>query len=90
MALTGPPFIKNISPRSLFFLLSSFPYSSFTIMTNADDAEYQGQTFKYQDQLPKLPVPDLKATTDRYLAALKPLQVSPEAEQFECGIEESD
>lgn len=35
-----------------------------------------GETFKYQDKLPKLPIPDLKATTDRYLSALQPLQVN--------------
>ncbi|SAL98895.1 hypothetical protein [Absidia glauca] len=55
-------------------------------MTNADDTEYQGQTFKYQDQLPKLPVPDLKATTDRYLAALKPLQGSQDHERTKEAV----
>ncbi|KAI8329443.1 Choline/Carnitine o-acyltransferase-domain-containing protein [Chlamydoabsidia padenii] len=45
-----------------------------TKLIGMDDIENQGQTFKYQVQLPKLPVPDLKATTDRYLSALKPLQ----------------
>lgn len=38
--------------------------------------EEQGETFKYQNQLPKLPIPDLQATAARYLSALKPLQVS--------------
>lgn len=35
-----------------------------------------GVTFKYQNQLPKLPIPELEDTAKRYLAALKPLQVS--------------
>lgn len=35
-----------------------------------------GETFKYQNKLPKLPIPNLKDTTDRYLSALQPLQVS--------------
>lgn len=34
-----------------------------------------GVTFKYQNQLPKLPIPELEDTARRYLAALKPLQV---------------
>lgn len=34
-----------------------------------------GETFQYQNQLPKLPIPDLQDTAKRYLAALKPLQV---------------
>lgn len=34
-----------------------------------------GLTFKYQDKLSKLPIPELKDTIDRYLASLKPLQV---------------
>lgn len=34
-----------------------------------------GETFKYQDQLPKLPIPELEDTVRRYLNALKPLQV---------------
>lgn len=34
-----------------------------------------GETFKYQNQLPKLPIPELGDTAARYLAALKPLQV---------------
>lgn len=34
-----------------------------------------GVTFKYQNQLPKLPIPPLEDTAKRYLSALKPLQV---------------
>jgi carnitine O-acetyltransferase len=34
-----------------------------------------GQTFEFQDSLPKLPIPDLKSTTQKYLKALEPLLV---------------
>lgn len=34
-----------------------------------------GLTFQSQDKLPKLPIPDLKETCDKYLAALVELQV---------------
>lgn len=36
---------------------------------------HEGKTFQYQSKLSKLPIPDLQGTIDRYLAALKPLQV---------------
>lgn len=34
-----------------------------------------GETFKFQDKLPKLPIPELKETAEKYLKVLKPLQV---------------
>ena len=37
-------------------------------------------TFANQDKLPKLPIPDLQSTCDKYLNALKPLQ-SPREHQ---------
>lgn len=39
------------------------------------DEPTDGKTFQYQNQLPKLPIPELQDTAKRYLAALKPLQV---------------
>ena len=33
-----------------------------------------GVTYSHQDELPKLPIPDLKDTTEKYLTALRPLQ----------------
>jgi len=38
-----------------------------------------GETFKFQDKLPKLPIPELEITAEKYLAALQPLQVSNRA-----------
>ena len=37
-------------------------------------------TFANQEKLPKLPIPDLESTTEKYLSALKPLQ-SPREHQ---------
>ena len=34
-----------------------------------------GKTFQYQNKLPNLPIPDLKSTIQRYLIAVKPIQV---------------
>lgn len=34
-----------------------------------------GKTFQFQNNLPKLPIPELETTIGKYLAVLKPLQV---------------
>ncbi|SPQ27566.1 9cc5c610-93d2-470b-8bc1-a6008a8f7542 [Thermothielavioides terrestris] len=39
-----------------------------------DDQPKGGVTYAHQDKLPKLPIPDLELTCQRYLKALKPLQ----------------
>lgn len=38
-----------------------------------------GITFAQQDQLEKLPIPELELTLKNYLSVLKPLQVCPHA-----------
>ncbi|ORX48839.1 acyltransferase ChoActase/COT/CPT [Hesseltinella vesiculosa] len=43
-------------------------------------------TFKYQDKLPKLPIPDLNDTATRYLSALKPLQSEQEHEKTKTSV----
>jgi carnitine O-acetyltransferase len=35
-----------------------------------------GETFKFQDKLPKLPIPELEITAKKYLGVLEPLQVN--------------
>lgn len=35
-----------------------------------------GKTFQFQSKLPKLPIPELQITLEKYLAVLKPLQVN--------------
>jgi hypothetical protein len=42
-------------------------------------ADGGGVTLRYQDKLPKLPIPPLDVTLDRYLRALEGLQVSLKA-----------
>jgi len=46
--------------------------------TYEDKPKEGGVTFAYQDKLPKLPIPELQKTCERYLAALKPLQTTRE------------
>lgn len=47
-----------------------------------------GITFAAQDKLPKLPIPDLDGTTQKYLAALKPLQTSREHLETQHAVQE--
>ncbi|CDO57107.1 hypothetical protein DV495_000446 [Geotrichum candidum] len=46
-----------------------------------------GITFAQQDKLPKLPIPDLELTCQRYLAALKPLQTENEFDATKAAVD---
>jgi carnitine O-acetyltransferase len=43
-----------------------------------DDKPKGGVTYAHQDDLPKLPIPPLEASCEKYLTALKPLQSARE------------
>jgi len=47
-----------------------------------------GITFAAQDRLPKLPIPDLESSLDRYLKALEPLQSTREHEDTKTATKE--
>jgi carnitine O-acetyltransferase len=58
-------------------------------MTSApkqNTAVLNGGTFANQDKLPKLPIPDLESTCQKYLAALKPLQTHREHADTEAAV----
>ncbi|KAL1955779.1 hypothetical protein VTO42DRAFT_8099 [Malbranchea cinnamomea] len=48
----------------------------------------QGITFAHQDSLPKLPVPNLEDTCQRYLESLAPLQSPREHEETKAAVQE--
>ncbi|RDI82806.1 hypothetical protein Vi05172_g7082 [Venturia inaequalis] len=48
----------------------------------------KGKMLRFEDNLPKLPVPDLKATAQRYLKSLHPLLSQPEYEHSKKAVEE--
>ncbi|ORY64425.1 choline/Carnitine O-acyltransferase [Pseudomassariella vexata] len=50
--------------------------------------QYKGVTFSGQDSLPKLPIPDLEHTCEKYLAALKPLQGPREHSDTKQAVQE--
>jgi carnitine O-acetyltransferase len=45
-------------------------------------------TFAGQDNLPKLPIPDLEKTCENYLRALKPLQTAREHDETTAVVHE--
>ena len=47
-----------------------------------------GITFAAQDKLPKLPIPELASTCEKYLEVLKPLQTSREQEDTIAAVNE--
>lgn len=53
-----------------------------------DQKAYPGVTFAHQDKLPKLPIPDLESTCDKYLTALKPLQTPREHSDTKHAVQE--
>lgn len=53
-----------------------------------EDAHKGGVTFAHQDKLPKLPIPELDKTCEKYLAALKPLQGPREYAETRHAVEE--
>ncbi|KAL2195774.1 Choline/Carnitine o-acyltransferase-domain-containing protein [Corynascus similis CBS 632.67] len=52
-----------------------------------DDKPKGGVTYAHQDSLPKLPIPDLEASCDKYLTALKPLQSPREHAETKRAVE---
>ncbi|KAK3901082.1 hypothetical protein C8A05DRAFT_45187 [Staphylotrichum tortipilum] len=54
----------------------------------ADDKPKGGVTYAHQDKLPKLPIPDLEVSCERYLAALNPLQSAREHAETRHAVHE--
>lgn len=56
--------------------------------THRDSKNQRGITFAGQNSLPKLPIPELSSTLQKYLAALKPLQTPREHADTQHAVEE--
>jgi len=57
-------------------------------MSGYDEKSKGGITFAHQDKLPKLPIPDLESSCQKYLTALKPLQSAREHGETKHAVEE--
>lgn len=65
---------------------SSAAYTRMPLDTNSNGQRDGGITFASQDKLPKLPIPDLASTCDKYLEALRPLQSPRERAETEFAV----
>ncbi|EAQ86594.1 hypothetical protein CHGG_07847 [Chaetomium globosum CBS 148.51] len=52
-----------------------------------DDKPKGGVTYAHQDDLPKLPIPELEVSCEKYLAALKPLQSAREHAETKHAVQ---
>lgn len=89
------PISPSATPRSIPEY-PEIPRSSYTPtakiriqgMSLYDEKPKGGVTFAHQEKLPKLPIPDLAASCQRYLAALKPLQSGREHGETKHAVQE--
>lgn len=63
-------------------------YKKFPMADHKEANTSGGITFAHQEDLPKLPIPDLSSTLRKYLAALKPLQTPREHAETKHAVEE--
>ena len=86
-------------PTSLGETLSSKPYSAGTdaLSSRSDQTSSNGSqqrhsrpgsTFSAQDRLPRLPIPELSNTCNKYLEALKPLQSAREHQDTTIAVQD--
>ncbi|KAK4190237.1 putative mitochondrial carnitine O-acetyltransferase [Podospora australis] len=66
----------------------SLKASHYSMSAPEEETHKGGVTFAHQDKLPKLPIPDLDKTCERYLTALKPLQGPREHAETKNAVEE--
>lgn len=53
-----------------------------------EDKSYPGVTFAHQENLAKLPIPDLESSCNKYLQALKPLQSAREHSDTKQAVQD--
>ena len=67
---------------------NGFPPQGTSAISTKEPRAGAGVTFAHQDDLPRLPIPDLEVTSSRYLDALKPLQSAREHEDTEAAVKD--
>ena len=62
--------------------------ASHPLASHTNSKSKPGITFAAQDKLPKLPIPDLESSVNKYLQALKPLQNHKEHQESKYAAKE--
>lgn len=67
----------------------SFPSEAREPLAHSTNPQSKpGITFAHQDNLPKLPIPELESSCQKYIAALKPLQSPKEHNDTTISVQE--
>lgn len=94
--LSSPTQLSPATPRSVPEFLDlpkpitgPVPKARQHAMSEAyhDDKRKGGVTYAHQDDLPKLPIPELEVSCEKYLAALKPLQSAREHAETKHAVQ---
>jgi carnitine O-acetyltransferase len=89
LAKSQPPTSDaNRSTESATKAEESFPKEVREPLSSHNPKHKPGVTFAAQDKLPKLPIPDLEHTLNKYLEALAPLQSGREHEETKAAVQE--
>ncbi|KAJ4408871.1 carnitine O-acetyltransferase yat1 [Neurospora sp. IMI 360204] len=94
--VTTPVITTSTTPRSVPDLqitlkpaISPSPKARQNSMASTPEEKPKGGvTFSHQDKLPKLPIPELESTCQRYLSSLKPLQTHREHAETRRAVQE--
>lgn len=75
------------SQESAIKMNKSFPRDAREpLATDESSKSKPGVTFAAQDNLPKLPIPDLESTCKKYICALEPLQTRREHAETKAAV----
>ncbi|KAI5466542.1 acyltransferase ChoActase/COT/CPT [Mariannaea sp. PMI_226] len=78
----------NIARAANSFNMSPAKRASSSLPSSYVEDKSKGPTLRFQDSLPRLPVPTLEETAKRYLKSLHPLLTSTEYEASKKAVEE--
>ncbi|KAK1777862.1 Choline/Carnitine o-acyltransferase-domain-containing protein [Copromyces sp. CBS 386.78] len=90
------PEVRTFTLRELSVTLSANPPAispslkarQYSMASTPEEKPKGGITFAHQDNLPKLPIPELESTCHKYLSCLKPLQTHREHAETRRAVQE--
>lgn len=83
-----PPVEPTRSAEAAKDVASSFSKDDKSPISHRNGNSKPGITFAAQDRLPKLPIPDLDSSLNKYLKALTPLQSAKEHRDSEAAVKD--
>jgi carnitine O-acetyltransferase len=84
----GSPIKPERSADAAKEVTQTFSKDEKSPIAQQNDKSKPGITFAAQDKLPKLPIPELESSMNKYLSALTPLQSAKEHRDSEAAVKE--